>query len=144
MRTLFAKERRKERDRLRITKKRRENGVTPRATWLANNNLSRTEPWKAMGISRSTWERRRKKAASEVDASVSPHPSYNGRRTCVIEIVTGSDDAPIIHPSPPICPARAPQSAPRPGDVTEDDGGYAAAAPPHERTRSGDMMGVLK
>jgi hypothetical protein len=138
-RTLLAKERRKERNRLRITKKRRENGVMPRAAWLAINSLSKTEPWKAMGISRSTWERRRKKAASEVDAGVSPHLSLliDGRRTCVTEFVTGSDDAPIIIPAQPNVPAGAPKSASGPGNATEDDGGYAVAAPPPDRSERG-------
>lgn len=35
-------------------------GVVPRATYEATS-LSRTEPWKAEGISRRTWERRRKR-----------------------------------------------------------------------------------
>jgi hypothetical protein len=139
MRTLLAKERRKERDRLRITKKRREKGVTPRAIWLASNNLSKTEPWKAMGICRRTWERRQKKVAAMTVASPSPHPSYNGRRTCDM----APAPAPILPHSPPIVPARAPQSAPRPGDVTDDDGGFAWAAPPPERSRRGSGSAIL-
>jgi hypothetical protein len=46
------------------------NGAKPHA-----DSLSRTEPWKAEGISRRTWERRRKKAQAEAanDASSSRH-----------------------------------------------------------------------
>jgi hypothetical protein len=134
MRTLLAKERRKERDRLRITKKRRENGVMPRAAWLAKNSLSKTEPWKPMGICRRTWERRQKKAAAMTVASVSPHRSFliDGLQTCdtVGEIVTVADDDDILHvTSPPVVPARAPKSAQRPGNVTDmvDDGSLAWA-----------------
>jgi hypothetical protein len=40
-------------------------GVRPRAEYLANS-LSRTRPWEAEGISRSTWERRRRNAVTQV------------------------------------------------------------------------------
>jgi hypothetical protein len=53
---------RKRKARLREERRRREEGVKPRAEWLAANSLARTEPWKADGISRPTWYRRRRKA----------------------------------------------------------------------------------
>jgi len=56
---------RRERDRLRKAAARKAAGATPRA-----ESLSQTKPWAAMGISRSTWERRRKRE-TETDASVS-------------------------------------------------------------------------
>jgi hypothetical protein len=61
------------------TTKRRSEGVVAREDWLAAS-LSRTKPWEAEGISRSTWERRRK-ASAKADASPSPQlegSSYGG------------------------------------------------------------------
>jgi hypothetical protein len=46
-------------DRERKERERRAKGVTPRAEWEAKS-LSRMKPWLALGISRRTWERRRK------------------------------------------------------------------------------------
>jgi hypothetical protein len=94
-RTKIARANKKERDRINAAKKRAAAGATPRA-----KSLSRTEPWKAEGISRSTWERRRKKAQAASDensslhtetgdANSSPHPSYNGRRICVTAPIAG-------------------------------------------------------
>ena len=64
------KARKKQRDRLRVAAKRADAGALPRAQYLATS-LSATRPWEAEGISRRTWERRRRHAAT-VDASVSP------------------------------------------------------------------------
>jgi len=50
---------RKERNRQAKERRRRDQGAKPRAEYLAQS-LSRLRPWQAMGISRSTWERRRK------------------------------------------------------------------------------------
>jgi hypothetical protein len=67
------------RDRERAAKKRAERGAVPRAQYLATS-LSATKPWIAQGISRRTWERRRR--ASFFDAAsiarrhdASPSPS---------------------------------------------------------------------
>jgi hypothetical protein len=93
--------RKKERDRVKVAEKRRSKGAKPRAIYEAES-LARTKPWEAEGISRRTWERRRKKAATAdaIDASPSPHPStvdasaspcllsYNGRQTCVMPMPT--------------------------------------------------------
>ncbi|HMF21068.1 MAG TPA: hypothetical protein VKG24_02955 [Pseudolabrys sp.] len=62
-RAIITKERKRQRDR-----ERRRQGRQRRADWLAANALSRTRPWEADGVSRRTWERRRKR-----DAGVSPH-----------------------------------------------------------------------
>ncbi len=43
--------------------KRRAAGATSRKEYLATNNLSQAKPWEAEGISRRTWETRRKKKA---------------------------------------------------------------------------------
>jgi hypothetical protein len=51
--------RKQARDRDAVTAKRRKAGVVSRDEYLANSK-SRTEPWKAEGVSRRTWERRRK------------------------------------------------------------------------------------
>jgi hypothetical protein len=52
-------ERRKGRKRNRVEAGRRAAGAVPREQYEANS-LSRTRPWEALGISRRTWERRRK------------------------------------------------------------------------------------
>jgi hypothetical protein len=52
----------------------------------------------------------------------------------------------IVLSAPPIVPARAPQSATGPDDVTDDeivDGGCAWAPPPHQRART-DLTGGVK
>jgi hypothetical protein len=49
---------RKAKNRERMTARRRQVGVKPRAAWLASS-LSKLKPWEAEGISRRTWERRR-------------------------------------------------------------------------------------
>jgi hypothetical protein len=54
-----SKVRKRERDRIKAAKKRRERGVLPRAVYLAQCS-SVSAPWKAEGISRRTWQRRRK------------------------------------------------------------------------------------
>jgi hypothetical protein len=59
------------RKRLAKQAERRRKGVTPRAEYEAKS-LSRTRPWLADGISRSAWERRRRKATEANAASVSP------------------------------------------------------------------------
>jgi hypothetical protein len=51
---------RKALDAERKRKRRRAKGVKPRAVYL-ENSLSRTKPWEAEDISRSTWERRQKR-----------------------------------------------------------------------------------
>jgi hypothetical protein len=67
-----------------------------------------------------------------VDRSRAPQAS---RR--VHNVTVGDEDSIILVSSPPICPARAPKSAPRPGDATEDDGGCALATPPPDRSERG-------
>jgi hypothetical protein len=66
------KELRKRKARLREEHRRRARGAKPHS-----ESLSRTQPWKALGISRSTWERRRKKAvdANSCAASLSFSPA---------------------------------------------------------------------
>lgn len=61
-------------DRERQTAKRRDAGVMDRQQWLAKS-LSKTRPWEAEGVSRRTWERRRK-AKSFDDAGPSPVGVY--------------------------------------------------------------------
>ena len=58
---------RRVRDKVKRQNKRRAEGVRPRDEYEANS-LSRTQPWRALGVSRRTWERHRNKAH---DASVS-------------------------------------------------------------------------
>lgn len=74
-----AKERKRERDRAGAKARRMAKGATPR-----EESRSRTEPWKVVGISRSTWERRRRNATKAGDANSSPHPhSIVERRICL-------------------------------------------------------------
>jgi hypothetical protein len=51
--------RKRERDRIKSAEKRIQRGAQPRQTYLALS-LSARAPWKAEGISRRTWERRRR------------------------------------------------------------------------------------
>jgi hypothetical protein len=46
--------------------RRRQDGAKPRAEYLAANTLSRSKPWEAIGMSRRTWYRRRKRPAANV------------------------------------------------------------------------------
>lgn len=55
-----SKHRKRERDKIKATAKRRKQGAKPRAEYRARS-LSHTTPWKAEGISRRTWERHRKR-----------------------------------------------------------------------------------
>ena len=59
-RTRRRKERKRRRDRARAAAKRAARGVVQRTQYLAEC-LSRVRPWEAEGISRRTWERRRRK-----------------------------------------------------------------------------------
>jgi hypothetical protein len=62
---------RQRKDRLYRERKRRAAGARPRAEYEANS-LSRIKPWLAEGISRSTWERKRRNMTrTQNDASVS-------------------------------------------------------------------------
>ena len=79
-RTRLRKERKRRRDREKKAAKRAERGAIPRAEYLAKS-LSRTRPWATEGISRSTWERRRKSKL------------HNGGRTQADESVSHSKTA---------------------------------------------------
>jgi hypothetical protein len=57
--------------------RRRRKGAVPRAQYLANA-LSRTRPWETEGISRSTWERRRRGAVTQVRGD---RKCFNGGHT---------------------------------------------------------------
>jgi hypothetical protein len=57
--------RKRTRDRERAARKRAARGVMPREKYLAVS-LSKTQPWKAKGISRRTWERRRRAALHDL------------------------------------------------------------------------------
>jgi hypothetical protein len=83
----------RERDRIGAERRRRAEGAAPRAEYEAGS-LSKIKPWVELGMSRRTWERRRKKglvpSETHIDASASLHPSYiHGRRTCVTTSLTG-------------------------------------------------------
>jgi hypothetical protein len=71
-RELLAKERRREKDRIRKAIKRRARGAISRAEYLAES-MSHARPWERDGISRRTWERRRNQVATERDAGPSTH-----------------------------------------------------------------------
>jgi hypothetical protein len=57
---------RKREDRLAAERKRRERGMRPQP-----ESLSATQPWKELGMSRRTWERRRNMARDASDATLS-------------------------------------------------------------------------
>lgn len=53
------KQKKRERDRQRAMRRRRQHGVMPRSEYL-KHSLSAQRPWEAEGISRRTWQRRRR------------------------------------------------------------------------------------
>jgi hypothetical protein len=57
--------RRKEKDKMAATKRRRANGARPRAEYEANS-LSQAEPWKLVNMTRSTWYRHGKPTPEDV------------------------------------------------------------------------------
>ncbi|RAZ90150.1 hypothetical protein DPM33_15085 [Mesorhizobium hawassense] len=63
----LTKERKNERDRLRIEEKRRTAGKVDRASYLASHSLSRLKPWEAENMSRATWYRLRETSPSRVE-----------------------------------------------------------------------------
>jgi hypothetical protein len=158
IRKKLAADRRRKRDRLRKAEERGAKGATPRA-----NSLSRTEPWKQEGISRRTWERRRKAAAAqagvhdanssphqrdEVDANSSPHRlSYSGATDLRHDAEMACSD--LSHESQPPAfergpPEAAPSPPPRPivtrldaaptdGLILDEDGHEFKQPPPYER-----------
>jgi hypothetical protein len=68
----------RKKDRERAERKRREKGAKPSAQYRAES-LSQTQPWVPLGISRRTWERRRKSGASLPTA-----PSEAGHETSTL------------------------------------------------------------
>jgi ElaB/YqjD/DUF883 family membrane-anchored ribosome-binding protein len=149
MRTKLAENRRRERNRLNAVEKRRANGAMPRAVYEANS-LSRTKPWEAEGISRSTYDRRRKKAAAqagagdesasphqtaEVDQSASPHlSSIDRRRTLVTEQSPVSERGAPQAPPPPHRPIVTRLDAvPDDGLILDEDGHEFTPPPPYQR-----------
>ena len=148
-RTKLAADRRRERNRLRAADKRRAEGAIPRVVYEANS-LSRTKPWEADGISRSTYDRRRKKAAAQagaadqsasphqrakVDESPSPHPSsIDRRRTFVTD-------------QPPASKRGAPQARPRRAPSEFKDSSKEPSlheAPQDETVTDGIVTGALE
>jgi hypothetical protein len=61
---------RKRQDRLRQERRRRERGVIPRAQYLEAHAVSRTKPWKAAGMSRSSWYRHRRTLGTSPSAAM--------------------------------------------------------------------------
>jgi hypothetical protein len=59
-------------------KKRRSKGMKTRAEYLETNNLSRTEPWKAEGISKRTWYRRRGTSLAGIHKNAHDRPVSQG------------------------------------------------------------------
>jgi hypothetical protein len=64
------KEIRRVRDKVKRRQKRRAAGVRPRSEYEANS-LSRSQPWRTMGMSRAAWYRRKNKTATRSETSVS-------------------------------------------------------------------------
>jgi len=65
------KARKRKRDRERARRKRAARGARSREEYLSGS-LSATQPWKAEGVSRRTWERRRARQSKDRDAGPSP------------------------------------------------------------------------
>jgi hypothetical protein len=69
-RTKKYKARKRQRDRERVARKRAERGTVPRIEYEANS-LAKKAPWKALGISRATWFRRRETGPSPTNSYAS-------------------------------------------------------------------------
>ncbi|MDP3553093.1 hypothetical protein [Methylocystis sp.] len=76
VRKVEARERKRERDRVLKTAKRRADGVQPREEY-ERESASKTRPWEALGVSRRTYYRRLKEAGDRVGTSPSPHNREN-------------------------------------------------------------------
>lgn len=156
----LAKARKRKRDRVNAAAKRRASGATPRAVYEAKS-LSKTQPWIAEGISRSTYDRRRKKemAASKgqsiavdespslhnVDESASSHllSSIDRRRTFVTEAPVAAD----ISITPQAVISGAPEAPLRLAPIVDlvlegqiVDGGVARAPPPDQSSWQGKVI----
>jgi hypothetical protein len=118
----LATKRRRERDRQRKAVERRASGKDERAVYLAGC-LSRTKPWEAEGISRRTWERRRKAVEATRDAGPSPHIKLQvGGHTCV--------------------KGTAVPAAALPASTMNDDRGWVTP-PDHQHCRRGDIFAAV-
>jgi hypothetical protein len=164
MRKKLAADRRRKRDRLRKAEERAAKGATPRA-----NSHSRTKPWEQDGVSRRTWERRRKAAAAQAGADVansSPHRlSSSGAmdlRHDAVQALASKRGAPKAPPrlhvdaveiadAPVALDARPAPPPPRPivvqgvpdGLIVDQDGvEYKAPSPYQRRPPSRDWMSV--
>jgi hypothetical protein len=57
---IISRELRRKRKAARRTQKGKEDGKLTREEWLAQNSASKSEPWRALGMARSTWYARGK------------------------------------------------------------------------------------
>ena len=82
----WRRKKKRQRDRLRLERKRRQAGVRGRAVYLARS-LSKQKAWLVQGICRRTWERLRRKAVSQpLSQVVRQLNSYQRKRqSCVTE-----------------------------------------------------------
>lgn len=102
-RTCRRKERKRVKDRARAAQTRRKLGALPRAEYLAKS-LSQQRPWEKEGISRRTWERRRKQLDSQMTQVCRPPLLLSAkRRTCDISSV---GRACFLSIDPPTCSSR--------------------------------------
>jgi len=88
------KERAKERARWRRKERQRDQGVKPRIIWQQQNPEAKTEPWKALGVSRATFYRRK---AAGLLASETGHVA--------VILLLSTPTAPV---SPPVSPLQLP------------------------------------
>jgi hypothetical protein len=93
-RVALCKERKRERERERRRRQRAAEGCTPREQYEARSK-ARTQPWKAEGVSKTTWYRRRRRMGGT--STVSSNTLTAGQHTCAIasqrhsaEIAAGS------------------------------------------------------
>ena len=87
---------------MRQTARRRRLGAKPRDQWLAENSASRTEPWKALGISRPAYYR---KGLHRTNAAQGPVPSETG--ACALITSLRVEHGPVSAQSPAESPAMA-------------------------------------
>jgi hypothetical protein len=141
------RELRKRKDRLAKERKRREQGARPQAL-----SLSRTEPWKAEGISRRQWYRRRKSADEAMppraDETV-PSAMHGTTSGTAVLLLTADETVPSALPPESGCPSVALVAAAVPIAVDGADGcsraTFAVDGPVRARlARDGTRRGLEK
>jgi len=110
--------------------KRRAPARQSREQWLAAHALSRTKPWEAEGISRSAWERRRRRRRCETNASAPLFPSGKGHKAGTASLTPAARDA-----GQPTAPPATPSTRRRRWDIRPTENPDVVCLVPRASTR---------